>query len=359
MLNSSKKKVILITGNLGYIGVELSKYIKKADKNLFLIGFDTGFFLKDSIQKKKIQSKYIDYQIYSDLRDLKQKELKKFNIDTIIHLAAISNDPMGNFFTKPTRQINTIYTKKFINWAITNNVKRFVFASSCSVYGFSSKVCNENSRTNPLTEYARSKLEIEKYLKKKVNKNFKAVSLRFSTACGASKMLRLDLVLNDFVASAISTKEIKLLSDGNALRPLIDVYDMCQTLIWASKLKLKHFLCLNTGNDNMNYKIVELAYLVKKFLPFAKISINHKNFDNRSYKVGFSKLKRLYKGYNKMKNIKYSVKNLIKVLKNNEFNDKNFRKNKLMRLVSLRSQIKKKKLSKNLRILNDQRYYNY
>ncbi len=172
-------------------------------------------------------------------------------------------------------------------------------------------------------------------------------------------MLRLDLVLNDFVASALATKEIKLLSNGNALRPLIDVFDMCKSLIWATKHDFKNFLCLNVGNDNMNYKIVQLAHLVKKFLPSAKITINHKNFDNRSYKVGFSKLKRLYNGYGKMKNINYSIKNLIKILKVNKFKNKNFRNSNLMRLVSLKNQIKKKQLSKNLRIINDQRYYNY
>ncbi len=353
-----KDKTVLITGNLGYIGVELSSYLKKKYKQIFLIGYETGYFLKNSINKKKLVNKNIDLQIFSDLRDLNYGQLDNIKIDTVIHLAAISNDPMGNFFTKPTRQINTIYSKKFIDWAKKIGVKKFVFASSCSVYGFSNKVCNETSKTKPLTEYAKSKLEIEKYLKKKTNKKFKAISLRFSTACGASKMLRLDLVLNDFVASALSTKKIKLLSNGNALRPLIDVYDMCKTLIWAIDYNFKNFLCVNVGNENMNYRIVELAHLVQKFLPYAKISINHNNLDNRSYKVGFSKLKKIYKGYGKMKNINFSIKNLVKILKKNEFNDKNFRKSNLMRLVSLKNQIKQGRLSNNLKILNDKRYYN-
>lgn len=354
-----KKKIVLITGNLGYIGVELSKYLKKKDKNIFLIGCDNGYFLKDTINKKKFSKKFIDYQQYSDIRDLKYKRLSCLKIDTVIYLAAISNDPMGNFFIKPTKQINSLYTKKFIDWAKNIGVKRFVFASSCSVYGFSKKICKENSKTKPLTEYAKSKVDIENYLKKKTDKDFSAISLRFSTACGASRMLRLDLVLNDFVASAISTKEIKLLSNGNALRPLIDVFDMCKTLIWASKYKFKKYICVNVGNDKMNFKIVDLAYSVKKFLPKAKISINHDNFDNRSYKVGFSKLKRIYKGYNTMKNLNYSIKNLIKILKNNDFENKNFRGSKFMRLISLKNQIKQGKINNNLRILNDKRYYNY
>lgn len=353
-----KKKTILITGNLGYIGVELTKYLKKQNINNYLIGYDTGYFLKDSLNKKKLSNKNIDFQIYSDLREKKFESLKNFNVDTVIHLSAISNDPMGNSFIKPTRQINTLYTKKLIDWSKKKNVKKFVFASSCSVYGFSKKICNEKSETNPLTEYAKSKLEIEKYLKKKANNNFKAISLRFSTACGASEMLRLDLVLNDFVASALSSKKIKLLSNGDALRPLIDVYDMCQILIWAAKFKFRNYECINAGHDKMNFKIVKLANFVKKSLPFANISINFENKDTRSYKVGFLKLKKLYKGYKKMNNIQYSIKNLIKILKKNKFRDKNFRNNNLMRLVSLKKQIKKGMLSNHLRILNDKRYYN-
>ena len=131
-------------------------------------------------------------------------------------------------------------------------------------------------------------------------------------------MLRLDLVLNDFVASALSNKNINYLVI-NALRPLIDVFDMCQIMIWAASHNTKRFTCINAGHDKMNFKIVELAYLVKKILPFAKISINTVKNDNRSYKVGFSKLKRLYKGYENMKNIKYSIRNLIKILKTNNF----------------------------------------
>jgi nucleoside-diphosphate-sugar epimerase len=353
------KKVILITGNQGYIGVELVKYLKKKNKNIFLLGYDTGYFKKNWFLKPKIKkNNKVNFQIQKDLRAKNFKTLERFKIDSIIHLSAVSNDPMGNSFKKPTREINTIYTKKLIDWAKGNNVKKFVFASSCSVYGFSKKNCKENSATNPLTEYAKSKLEIEKYLKKETNKNFKAVSLRFSTACGASDMLRLDLVLNDFVANAIASKEIKLLSDGNALRPLIDVIDMIKAFEWAEKYNKKNFISLNVGNDKMNYKIVELAYQVKKYLPASKISINRENIDNRSYKVDFSLYKKLFSGYSKMKNINYSIKNLIKILKIKKFKNKNFRLGSHMRLVSLKKQIKEKKIDKNLKILNDKRYYN-
>ena len=346
------EKKILITGNLGYIGIELAKFLKNKNKDLFLIGYDTGFFIKNKFVNFNSKN-YVDHQVKSDIRTRNFKELEKFKIDTIIHLSAISNDPMGSFFVRPTREINTIYSKKLIDWAKKNGVQKFIFASSCSVYGFSKKICKETSKTKPLTEYAKSKLKIENYLRKKSNKRFKAVTLRFSTACGASDMLRLDLVLNDFVASGITTKEIKLLSDGNALRPLIDVIDMIKAFYWADGYNSQNFLCVNVGNKKMNYKIVELAYLVKKYIKMAKISINEKNIDNRSYKVDFSKYKRLFPGYMKMKNAKYSITNLIKMIRRAKFKDKNFRSGKFMRLVSLKKQISENKLSRNWRFLND------
>ena len=356
-MRTKNNKIILITGNLGYIGFELAKYLKEKDKKLFIIGYDIGYYSKNFFQESNIK-KYIDYQIHSDLRDQNFKELEKFKIDTIFHLAAVSNDPMGSFFTKPTKEINTVSSKKLIDWAKNNGIKKFVFASSCSVYGFSSKTCHEKSKTNPLTEYAKSKFKIETYLKKKCNSKFKAIVLRFSTACGASSMLRLDLVLNDFVASALASNEIKLLSDGNSLRPLIDVEDMIKAFNWASNLNLNNFLCVNVGNEKMNYKIVELAHLVKKYLPNAKISINSANKDYRSYKVNFTKYKKLFPGYKNMKDAKYSITKLIYMIRKKKFKDKNFRLGNFMRLISLKNQIFKKKINNNLEIVDEKKYYN-
>ena len=214
---------------------------------------------------------------------------------------------------------------------------------------------NENSKTNPLTEYAKSKITIEKYLNKKTDKKFKAICLRFSTACGASEMLRLDLVLNDFVASAITSNEIRILSDGKALRPLIDVTDMAEALYWALSYDPKNFLSVNVGNEKMNYQIIELASLVKKYVKTAKISVNQDNKDNRSYRVDFSKYRKIFPRYSKMKNAKFSIMNLIKMIRMKKFADKKFRTGNFMRLVSLKKQIEAKKINRNLKILNDRR----
>src|SRR6185295_2373615 len=145
----------------------------------------------------------------------------------IIHLAAISNDPMGNKFEKVTLDINHAATIALAEKAKKAGVKHFVFASSCSVYGFAEGgPRNEESPLDPLTAYARGKVQSEKDLKAMASKNFAVTCLRFATACGMSERLRLDLVLNDFVASAIATGQILILSDGTPWRPLISVDNM-------------------------------------------------------------------------------------------------------------------------------------
>ena len=192
---------ILVTGNLGYIGTELTKYLKK--KKYFITGYDSGLF-EDCKIANFYQKPTVDVQIYSDIRLITEKHLK--NVYAVIHLAAISNDPIGNKFEDVTKKVNYISTKKLIDLAVKNNVKKFVFASSCSMYGNTKnskeKVKNELSALSPLTAYAKSKVLIEKYISKIKSKTL-FTCLRFSTACGVSDRLRMDLVVNDFVACVL------------------------------------------------------------------------------------------------------------------------------------------------------------
>lgn len=339
---------ILVTGNLGYIGTELTKYLKK--KKYFITGYDSGLF-EDCKIANFYQKPTVDVQIYSDIRLITEKHLK--NVDAVIHLAAISNDPIGNKFEDVTKKVNYISTKKLIDLAVKNSVKKFVFASSCSMYGntkFSKeKVKNEQSDLDPLTAYAKSKVLIEKYIGKKKSKTL-FTCLRFSTACGVSDRLRMDLVVNDFVASAISNKKIELLSDGKSWRPLIDVEDMCKALEWG--VRRKHLLkneplFINVGRDQNNILIKDLAILVKKiFGNKVKVKFNkNKIIDDRSYRVDFSKYKKIVpKKFQISKTIKQSLIELKKFLIENNFSLKNFRNSKYSRLYYLNDLISKKKL---------------
>ncbi len=265
----------LITGNLGYIGPILCKFIKENNPNSFIIGYDKGFFLNCEIASELEKNRpYIDIQIYGDVRDNDKILPYIKEADFVIHLAAISNDPMGKEFEVVTQEINYRASVDIAKSSIKNDCKAFVFASSCSVYGQGSdKPRTELDNVNPLTAYAKSKILTEKSLRETISdsSNIKITCLRFATACGYSPNLRLDLVLNDFVATAISENQIKILSDGTPWRPLIDIEDMARALYWACHRENgENFEIMNTGSPEWNYQVKDLAHKVNN-------SINEKN----------------------------------------------------------------------------------
>lgn len=294
-------KTYLITGNLGYIGVELTKKLKK--NPCIVIGVDNNYFSKTLNKQNEFSPKQnVDIQYNCDIRDINFKQLNK--VDCVIHLSAVSNDPIGNYFQKPTKEINFNASKRLFNWCLKNRVKNFVFASSCSIYGSSGdSIKNENDKLEPLTDYAKSKEKFEQFIflrKSKINISI----LRFSTACGLSENLRLDLVLNDFVTNGFFKKKIILNSLGNSYRPLIDVEDMCELMIWASNRKKSEIF--NVGRNDNNILIKDLATKVSKKIKNCEVIIRptSKN-DKRSYKVSFDSIRRA--GY-------YPKKKLIKSL---------------------------------------------
>ena len=211
-------KSILITGNMGYIGPRVVEYLRTHLPNLRLIGLDTGYFaanLLDSV----LPERALDAQQFRDVRAITAVDLT--DVDAVIHLAAISNDPMGNAYERVTEDINYQGTLAVARAAREAGARHFVFASSCSVYGFAEDGArNEQSSVNPLTAYARSKVASEQSLAQLAGPDFIVTCLRFATACGASPRLRLDLVLKDFVASAVTYGVIKILSDGTPSRHL-------------------------------------------------------------------------------------------------------------------------------------------
>lgn len=337
---------ILITGNLGYIGTELTTYLKKKNSSFNLIGFDSGFFKNDLTYLKKKNFINVDKQIFKDIRNVNNNDLK--NIDIIIHLAALSNDPIGKKYSRLTKKINLQSSKKIYNLALKSNVKKFIFASSCSVYGLGgSKSKTEKSRLLPLTDYAQSKINFEKFVLKK-KKKIQFTALRYSTACGASSRLRLDLVLNDFVASAVLKNKIELLSKGDAWRPLIDVSDMCRSIDWAINRKKKKNIVVNVGKNSHNIKILDLAKMVKKHFPKLNIDVNHlAKSDKRSYKVDFSLYKKLAPKHQPIKNLDQTIKELKSQIKKQKIK-KNFRNSNYIRLNKLAILQKEKKINKNL-----------
>ena len=338
---------ILILGNLGYIGPVLTQHLVNNNyKNV--TGLDSGFFAHILTEKNIFPEYGLDKQIYKDVRNLTKLDFKNF--DVVIYLAAISNDPMGNEFSKVTKEINFSSAITCAKMAKESGVSKFIFASSCSIYGNTNdKIKNENSELDPLTAYAKSKVDSEDALKNLASQNFKITCLRFATACGFSPRLRLDLVLNDFVASAYLNKSIKILSNGSPWRPLIHVKDMARAIEWGMVRSGDNFICVNTGSNEWNYQIKELALSVASVLSNIKIEIN-KNApdDNRSYKVDFGKFKKLAPDFQPLVTLEKAIYDIYNGLEINHFNNKDFRNSDLIRLNVLKSHINNYRLNSDL-----------
>ena len=340
-------KKVLIIGNMGYVGSELVKYLKK--RKVYVDGLDTGFF-SSNINAKVSPEINLNKQIFKDVRSINKDDLLGY--DAVVYLAAISNDPMGQEFKNQTIDINYKSALKIARLSKKIKIKRFIFASSCSVYGDSaSEVKSESSQLNPLTTYAESKALGEKDLSKLADKTFIVTSLRFATACGISDRMRLDLVVNDFTANAILNNKIVLLSKGNAYRPFISVHDMCRAFEWAvqrSTFNGGAFCTVNVGNKNLNMKVISLAKSVSLITNSKIIISSDAQPDKRSYRVSYDKYYSLAKNYLPKDGMKLITNKLIKLFSENNFLDPNFRNTDMIRLKHLNRLIKSKKINKDL-----------
>lgn len=343
---------VLITGNMGYVGPALVRFLKKSDPAVELIGFDTSFFGHSLTGAETLPESLLVRQYLGDVRELPEDLLD--GADGVVHLAAISNDPMGKEFERVTSDVNRKASVRLAKLAAQHGVKNFVFASSCSMYGAADGgPRKETDATNPLTAYARSKIGTEDDLRDADLGTMVFTSLRFATACGMSDRLRLDLVLNDFVACAMTSGEITVLSDGTPWRPLIDVEDMARAISWAicrPALNGGQWLAVNAGRSTNNYQVRTLAESVARQIPGTKVSINtDAPPDKRSYQVDFSLFESLAPNHVSQVSLDESIARLRDGLGRMKFADKDFRNSLYMRLNTLRGHIAASRLSTDLR----------
>lgn len=343
---------ILLTGNMGYVGPGVVRMLRKNHPDATIIGYDSGFFAHCFTGANVMPEHLLDEQYFGDVRDIGPDLLK--GVDAVVHLAAVSNDPMGNRFEAVTEAINYQSSVTIAKLAKDAGVKNYVFASSCSVYGAaSSGARTEKDEVNPLTAYARSKIGTERALAETDLGGMTVTCLRFATACGMSARLRLDLVLNDFVACALAAGKITVLSDGSPWRPLIDVEDMARAIDWAITRKPDNggaFLTVNAGSDEWNYQVKDLAQAVAKAVPGTQVEINTAAPpDKRSYKVDFSLYSSLATGYLPQVTLAQSIERLRAGLTDMGFTDANFRNSQAMRLKVLEAHIASGRLSEALR----------
>ena len=343
---------VLITGNLGYVGPVVVGHLRRTHPQARLIGFDSAFFALSTTAATVLPERFLDEQHFGDVREIPESLLE--GLDAVIHLAAVSNDPMGNKFERVTEDVNYRASVELGKKARKAGVSHFVFASSCSVYGFApSAPRKESDELNPLTAYARSKVNTEKGLAEIRDNNMIVTSLRFATACGMSDRLRLDLVLNDFVACALALGEISVLSDGSPWRPLIDVRDMARAIEWGIVREASAgggFLALNVGSDDRNYQIKDLSSAVAEAIPGTTVKINKTaQPDTRSYKVDFSLFASLAKNHQSQVTLRQSIDMLAKGLRSIGFADPDFRNSAYIRLKVLEAHIAAGRLTSDLR----------
>lgn len=341
---------ILIAGNMGYVGPVVVRHLRKTHPDYVIDGFDTAFFGHCLTGVSQVPERNLDNQFYGDVRDISPDMISGY--DAVVELAAISNDPMGNRYAAVTEAINQKATMNIAQASAKAGVRNFVFASSCSVYGVAvGPARKEGDPLNPVTAYAKSKVGTEVELET-LDTDMTITSLRFATACGMSDRLRLDLVLNDFVACAISQKRITVLSDGTPWRPLIDVADMARAIDWAIHRKPENGgrnLIVNAGSDDRNYQVRDLAHAVAAAVPGTEVSIDTKApADSRSYRVDFGKYASLAPDHQPQVTLAQSIEQLVAGLQRMQFTDADFRNSQLIRLKVLERHINGGALSEDL-----------
>lgn len=329
---------IAVTGALGYVGPLVVARLRSSFPQAHLTGIDTGFFAAQHEGQGASPDIAMDDVRYRDVRDLREADLAGFT--HVVHLAAVSNDPMGDRYSNVTEDINYRQSVRLARLAREAGVSSFVFASSASVYGAGSDAPrSEHSELAPQTAYARSKIASERELVELADESFTVTCLRFATACGWSPRVRLDLVLNDFVASAVVTGKIEVLSDGTPWRPLIHVKDMARAVDWAvssNRAQAGNALVVNVGSEKWNFQIRDLAHAVSQELGGIEVSIAPAQApDKRSYRLDFGLWQDVAPDYQPAESVSSAIAELAAQLRALPDLNEGFRQSPRVRLVRL------------------------
>ena len=302
-------KTILISGGGGYLGTYLTQVLLKKNK---VVVYDEFFFKWLYKNRNKVKYNNRLRIIKKDILNASSEDFK--DIDIVCDLNGIPNDPSSELNKKHTWAVNYHGRKKFAEIAKKSGVRRYIFNSTCAVYGFNKNTVNENSKTNPLSTYAKANLKAEKTIFKLKSKDFKVNILRNSTLFGFSQNLRLDLVINIFVNSLINTGDITVDGDGKQWRPFISLTDVSKIYVKIiSKDNLPSFI-INLVAFNSTIK--KLALKIVKYFGKSKNNIKFisKNKDPRNYKTSSKNLKK-YLGNINFTNFNYEINSLIKGIK--------------------------------------------
>ncbi len=317
------ENTVLVTGGAGYLGSHLIEIL--LEKGYKVRCFDRLIFGSESLESIKDNSNF--QFIKGDIRHIEELAIAMQGCNSVVHLAGLVGDPMCDLNDVETTTVNVESTKLIIELCKLYNIERFLFASSCSVYGYTEGLeCNEGSITEPLSVYAKTKLDSEKLIIKAMDDKFTPVILRLATLCGASTRMRFDLVLNIMAARAYEEKKIKIIG-GEQWRPLLDVRDAA--IAFVSVLEAPTGLVrgqiFNAGANEQNFKIKELAHQIRGCFTDLEVELVQKEKDERSYRVSFDKIRHVL-NFRPEKTVMTSIKNIKKLFEDKKISDKKKKK---------------------------------
>jgi nucleoside-diphosphate-sugar epimerase len=337
---------VLVTGHNGYIGAVLVPMLLRAKHEV--TGLDTDFFdgcdFNDGI---------VDVPaIHKDLRDVEGADLKGF--DAVLHLAALSNDPLGDLNPDCTYEINHRASVRLAEIAKTAGVPRFLFSSSCSLYGLAAgaEFLSEDAVFNPLTPYGESKVLVERDVSRLADDSFSPTYLRNSTAYGVSPRLRADLVVNNLVGFAYTTGEVLVASDGTPWRPLVHVEDICRAFIailQAPRHRI-HNQAFNIGRTEENYQIRDIAKMVEEIVPGSRVKYAEGGGpDLRCYRVNCDKISRTLPEFRPLWTVRRGIQQLYNAYKDHHLDRDEFTGTRYIRIKHLSSLLANSRIEPTLR----------
>ncbi len=280
---------VLVTGTEGYIGARLAPWLAECGHDV--IGLDTGYYCDGTLYLDPLGLRMAPRTLYKDLRTVTRPDFE--GLDAVVHLAELSNDPLGQNHPEITYEINHQGSVRIARAAREAGVRRFIYASSCSVYGVGSEeFVDETSPPNPQTAYAKCKVMVEDDLRSMASTDFCVTFLRNATAYGPSPRMRFDVVLNDLCALAWTRQEIAMVSDGSPWRPIAHIEDICEAmrLTLDAPIDAVNGQIFNVGVTAENYRVREIAAIVAQAFPGCEVTVGPPSPDNRSYRVSFDKI---------------------------------------------------------------------
>jgi len=336
---------LLVTGTEGYIGILMGPVL--LERGHQVVGLDTGFYRDSWLYNNGIVR--FPETLNKDIRNITTKDLEGF--DAVVHLAELSNDPLGQLNPDITYKINHHGSVELAKKCKEVGISRFVYASSCSVYGIGGGDAykTEESEPNPQTAYAKCKVLVERDVSAMADDHFSPTFMRNATAYGPSPRQRFDIVLNNLAGLAWTTGEIKMTSDGTPWRPLVHVLDICQAVACALEAprEVVHNQIFNVGNTRENYRVREIAEIIADTFPGCKLSFGNSDGDNRSYRVSFDKINSQLPGFKCQRDAVLGAKQFYELFERIDMSGETFKSRGYTRLKQLEHLIKTRQIDEN------------